>query len=344
EESRQLKIENEQLKWKVQSNEQENGDNISNLMNENAVLKHQLLQCQQQITQSDSYLVCPKMKLYCTQKKLAEIEQLTEELKAKKEELKKWKREIPRKDNRHLNKEDEDKIAQDNSQEEMAEHSNAKLPKKRVIKKKDQLLEQNKKLLKLLKENYANVNRGDDHKEYNGDNDKVLMSTSEHIHSFPFELVCTFKLIKTFSGHNGCVNSIDYSTFDGGQFLCSGSDDKTIRVWDTDAAKQIKLLNGHDEYVNCVKFSLYHYYNNRRMVICSASDDKTIRFWNFETEKTMQVFTGHDKGILSIQFSSFGGGRYSCYASFDKTIRLWYVETSKSLHVFKGHTVGCKEN
>ncbi|ETO14985.1 WD-40 repeat protein, partial [Reticulomyxa filosa] len=53
------------------------------------------------------------------------------------------------------------------------------------------------------------------------------------------------KLINIFTGHTKAVWSIDYSTFDDRQFICSGSSDKTVRVWDVDNNKQIQSFNRH---------------------------------------------------------------------------------------------------
>ncbi|ETO33512.1 WD-40 repeat protein [Reticulomyxa filosa] len=148
------------------------------------------------------------------------------------------------------------------------------------------------------------------------------------------------KLLKTFTGHKSWVNSIDYSTLDGNQFICSGSGDNTIRIWDVDTGQQIRSLNGHSCSVLCAKFSPYHYYNNRRSVICSSSHDSTICFWDIKENQQLPVFNEHNDSVCDIVFSSFNYGRYMCSGSEDNTIRLWDVETSKSLHVFNGHESG----
>ncbi|ETO15240.1 hypothetical protein RFI_22124, partial [Reticulomyxa filosa] len=164
----------------------------------------------------------------------------------------------------------------------------------------------------------------------------IGISSSSNIN---FDQFCSSsKLLKTFNGHTGHVLSIDYSTFDDNQFLCSGSSDKTIRVWDIKTNKQIQLFNEYSDFVYCVKFSPYHYHNHRQNVICSSSFDKTIRFWDFKHNKQLQIFNEHSRGVNGIEFSPFNGGRYLCSGSGDTTIRLWDVETSKSLHVFNGHT------
>ncbi|ETO12255.1 WD-40 repeat protein [Reticulomyxa filosa] len=150
------------------------------------------------------------------------------------------------------------------------------------------------------------------------------------------------KLLKTFIGHTSTIWTIDYSTFNDSQYICSGSQDCTVRVWDIDNNKQIKLFNGHSNAVTCVKFVSYyrHYHkvNNCLPIVCSSACDSTIRFWDFETTGQFQVLNGHTNWIFGIAFSSFNNGRYLCSASKDSTIRLWDVETFKSLHAFSGHT------
>ncbi|ETO20930.1 hypothetical protein RFI_16275, partial [Reticulomyxa filosa] len=140
------------------------------------------------------------------------------------------------------------------------------------------------------------------------------------------------KLLKTFSGHTKAVWSIDYSTFSGDQFICSGSHDNTVCLWDVDNSKQIGSFHEHSSVVYCVRFSSYHYCNYRQNVICSSSYDKTIRFWDTEHNRQSQILNGHTRCVYCIEFSPFNGGRYLCSGSYDKTIRLWDVETSESLH------------
>ncbi|ETO09131.1 WD-repeat protein [Reticulomyxa filosa] len=145
------------------------------------------------------------------------------------------------------------------------------------------------------------------------------------------------KLLKTFTGHTNFVNSIDCFTFNDDQFICSGSEDTTVCLWNVKNNEQIQSFNKHSSNVNCVKFSQYHHYMNCRSVICSSSEDKTIRFWDIKDNRQLQICNQHTNHVYGIEFSSFDGGRYLCSGSYDKTIRLWDVETYKSLHVFNGH-------
>ncbi|ETO02644.1 WD repeat-containing protein [Reticulomyxa filosa] len=189
----------------------------------------------------------------------------------------------------------------------------------------------------ILKQQPLQTNDSEDRKEE--DNDKLLKFKSEQYSTFNFELFrVTSKLLKTLSGHTNRVWSIDYSTFDDSPCICSGSQDKTVRVWNVETAEQIQLFKGHEDDVYCVRFSQYHYYNHHHNVICSASYDKTICFWDFKNNRQIRIFNEHTDGVAGIEFSAFTGGRYLCSGSYDKTIRLWDIETSKSLHVFNGHT------
>jgi WD40 repeat protein len=54
-------------------------------------------------------------------------------------------------------------------------------------------------------------------------------------------------------GHSDSVKSMAFSP-DGKQVV-SGSDDKTVRLWDTVTGVALKTLEGHSHYVNSVAFS-----------------------------------------------------------------------------------------
>ena len=45
-------------------------------------------------------------------------------------------------------------------------------------------------------------------------------------------------------GHDDYVDSICFSP--DGKLLASGSDDNTIRIWDVEGGKEIKVLKGHN--------------------------------------------------------------------------------------------------
>ncbi|ETO18423.1 hypothetical protein RFI_18842, partial [Reticulomyxa filosa] len=100
----------------------------------------------------------------------------------------------------------------------------------------DNVLIEIKQLKKEMKFKNNQIHHYEEDKKEN-DSDYQLLQTKSN--SF-------YRLINTFTGHVGGVYSIDYSTFDG-QFICSGSDDRTVCVWDVDSNKQIQSFNGHSD-------------------------------------------------------------------------------------------------
>src|SRR5260221_720893 len=74
-------------------------------------------------------------------------------------------------------------------------------------------------------------------------------------------------------GVGGCVTSVAYSP--DGRHIVSGSDDKTIRMWDAETGVSVGgPLMGHSSWVRSVAYSP----DGRHIV--SGSNDRTIRIWN----------------------------------------------------------------
>ena len=78
-------------------------------------------------------------------------------------------------------------------------------------------------------------------------------------------------------GHQDLINSVAFSP--NGQFIASGSHDKTIRIWNLADDKEIQKLEGHENWINSVAFS------PDGQFIASGSHDKTIRIWNWADGK-----------------------------------------------------------
>ncbi len=59
--------------------------------------------------------------------------------------------------------------------------------------------------------------------------------------------------IVVLQGHSGVFKSVCFSP--DGMMLASGSDDRTVRMWDAKTCQQVAVAEGHTEAVNCVVFS-----------------------------------------------------------------------------------------
>ena len=53
----------------------------------------------------------------------------------------------------------------------------------------------------------------------------------------------------TLTGHSGEVNSVAYSP--DGKHIVSGSDDKTVKIWDSTTGEEVSVLVRHRPIVCC---------------------------------------------------------------------------------------------
>ncbi|KIL65494.1 hypothetical protein M378DRAFT_10853 [Amanita muscaria Koide BX008] len=132
-------------------------------------------------------------------------------------------------------------------------------------------------------------------------------------------------------GHTDSVTSIVFSP--DGKRIASGSEDKTICIWDAETGLQVgNPLQGHADKVTSVAFSP----DGKR--IASGSLDKTIRIWDAETGlQRGNPLKGHTGFVTSVAFSPDGIRIAS--GSQDKTISIWDAEAGLQMgNPLKGHT------
>ncbi len=152
----------------------------------------------------------------------------------------------------------------------------------------------------------------------------------------------TGKQIAVLRGHNAEVSSVYYSQLDSGAYICSGSFDRTVKLWDTHlicheddkcTLGEVKTLRGHTAAVNGVAYSYDGKY------IASCGDDYRINVWSSEIGKKDPVINlsgpGHQAPILNCLFSF--DNKFLVSADKDGVIKVWKMYSGELVRTINAH-------
>ncbi|XP_053266111.1 WD repeat-containing protein 86 isoform X2 [Podarcis raffonei] len=129
--------------------------------------------------------------------------------------------------------------------------------------------------------------------------------------------------LKVCTDHQGGINWLSLSP--DGQWLLTGSEDGTARLWSTADSQCRAHFQGHESYIT------FCHLENEAAFTCSA--DHTIRKWDVMTGQCLAVYRGHTSivnRILVFKDYLFSG-------SYDRTARCWSVDKEKPIQEFRGH-------
>ncbi len=127
--------------------------------------------------------------------------------------------------------------------------------------------------------------------------------------------------------HDKDINCVTVSPNDA--LVASASQDKTIRLWNSEDLTPIATLNGHKRGVWKVLFS------NVDKVLVSCSGDRTVKIWSVVDFTIVKTLEGHTASVLNTKFVNNGTQLIS--SSADGLIRLWTVRTGECENTFDKH-------
>ena len=138
--------------------------------------------------------------------------------------------------------------------------------------------------------------------------------------------------IAKLTGHSDHINHIKFNNL--GTLIASSSNDKTVRLWNTQNFKS-QTLTGHKDSVNAAVF------NPDQTLLLSTSLDKTIRIWDITKQPPIELITitKHSPTIGEVAFIPkgwlFGEQSFICLAE-NGDIRIWFIPTPDmfTLHQF----------
>lgn len=145
-------------------------------------------------------------------------------------------------------------------------------------------------------------------------------------------------VIATLRGHTGGVSDLSWST--DSFYLCSASDDRTLRIWDfrpilsgpnpggqpadPNADRCIRVLKGHTNFVFSANFNPQTSYQ-----VASGGFDCTVRIWDVKSGRCVRAIDAHSEPVTSVHFIRDGSIIVS--GSHDGSCKIWDARTGSCL-------------
>ncbi|KAF9157978.1 protein with putative role during mitosis [Actinomortierella ambigua] len=127
-----------------------------------------------------------------------------------------------------------------------------------------------------------------------------------------FAPVNTYPFIRELLGMDPKANAKE--TPMPGQYIVTGSRDKTIKLWDM-TGQCIHTFIGHDNWVRGLVF------HPSGKFLLSASDDKMLKIWDLKTGRCMKTLEAHSHFVTCIAFNKTTP--VVATGSVDQTLKLW---------------------
>jgi len=117
--------------------------------------------------------------------------------------------------------------------------------------------------------------------------------------------------------------------------IATGSNDKTVRLWDPQTGKPLgSALKGHTAFVRSLAWEPYHLQAPGRPRLASSSKDATVRIWDAAGRRADLVLAGHRASVSCVRW---GGAGWLYTASQDKTVKVWDAADGRLVHTLAAH-------
>jgi WD40 repeat protein len=128
-------------------------------------------------------------------------------------------------------------------------------------------------------------------------------------------------------GHTGVVRSVALSG--DGRRVVSGSDDNTVRVWDSSTGRAVSTFHGHTGVVWSVALSADGH------LVASSGEDGTVRLWDTASGHALATLRDHTDGIRSVALSS--DGHLLASGGGDGILQVWDAISRQLVTTLQAH-------
>ena len=164
------------------------------------------------------------------------------------------------------------------------------------------------------------------------DDTRAMTSTDETQGSPKQQPMISLPCLATRIAHDKEINCITISP--NSKLIATGSQDKSIRIWNSQSLQPIATLRGHTRGVWCLAFSTVD------RVLASGSGDASIKLWTiggggaaaageYTCIKTLQ---SHTNNVLQVRFMNAGMQLLSCGA--DGLMKVWSIRNGECLSTY----------
>jgi len=115
-----------------------------------------------------------------------------------------------------------------------------------------------------------------------------------------------------------------------GYYFASGGADKTVRVWNTERKKPLRIMNGHSSDVEITRWHPNH------QILATGSSDNSIRIWDISSGSCVALFEAHKSPITSIEFSPSGKSVIS--GDSDGELKIWDLGSRQVVQSARAHS------
>merc|ERR1712178_661206 len=125
---------------------------------------------------------------------------------------------------------------------------------------------------------------------------KIAVGSADHnVHSYDLRNVR--QPLHVFTGHRKAVSFVKFLS---GTELCSASTDSTLRLWDVDENRLVRMLHGHINEKNFVGLTV-----NEDFIACGSEDNK-VYVYHKAVSKPMCTYHFNDRAESSRDASEDG--------------------------------------